>query len=108
MVLFMPAIKHTLAISTFVLILVAACGQGEPATSTVTTSQVRGHIVEVIGRNITEVDTLRVRDDAGREFTFTTEGYVGITPSHLKEHQLFGQSVLVSYVEKGTGWWQLV
>ena len=28
---------------------------------------------------------------------------MGFTPSHLKEHQLFGATVLVSYEERGDG-----
>jgi hypothetical protein len=34
-------------------------------------------------------------------WTFTTQGPVEITPSHLREHQLLGQAVLVTYVAKG-------
>ena len=63
--------------------------------------QVRGHVVEVVARSITEVETLRVRDEGGGEYVFVTEGFVGFTPSHLKEHALFGQTVLVTYREKG-------
>ena len=76
-----------------------ACGAGD--TSPGTMEQVRGMIVEVVPRNITEIETLRVRDSEGKEWVFVTEGDVGISPSHVKEHQLFGQPVLVSYVKKG-------
>ena len=60
----------------------------------------RGQVVEVVARSITEVETLRVRNKDGREYVFTTEGFVGFTPSHLREHRLFGQTVLVTYQEK--------
>ena len=60
----------------------------------------RGHVVEVVARSVTEVETLRVRDENGREYVFATEGFVGFTPSHLREHSLFGQTVLVTYQEK--------
>jgi hypothetical protein len=83
------------------LVCTLACGGSETSVSQPDTKQVRGHIIEVIPRNITEVETLRIRDDSGREMTFTSEGFVGFTPSHLKEHQLFGLSVLVLYVERG-------
>ena len=63
--------------------------------------QVRGHVVEVVARGVTEAETLRIRDADGRAWGFTTEGFIGFTPAHLREHQLFGQTVLVSYVEKG-------
>ena len=76
-----------------------ACGGG--ATPPGTKEQVRGTVVEVVSRSFTEIETLRVRDGQGKEWLFVTEGDVGISPSHLKEHQLFGQPVLVSYVKKG-------
>ena len=59
-------------------------------------------VVEVIGRNITEVETLRIRDETGEIWSFTgAEGFIGTTPSHVKEHQLLGQRVLVTYVREG-------
>ena len=63
--------------------------------------QVRGHVVEVVARSITEVETLRVRGEDGREYVFATEGFIGFTPAHLREHSLFGQTVLVTYREDG-------
>ena len=57
--------------------------------------------MEVVARNITEVDTLRLLGEDDREYRFTTEGFVGFSPSHLREHQLFGQAVIVTYVHKG-------
>ena len=64
--------------------------------------QVRGQVVNVVGRSINEVESLRIRDDAGRIWDFTgAQGFIGFTPSHVKEHQLQGLSVLVSYVREG-------
>ncbi len=65
------------------------------------TAQVRGQVVEVVARNFSELETLRIRDEQDREFIFETEGFVGFTPSHVKEHQFMGQSLLVTYVRKG-------
>ena len=83
------------------LLLGVACGAGPSTPTPEDKGQVRGRIVEVIARSITEVDTLRIRDEDGKIWTFTTEGFAGFTPSHLREHQLFGQSVLVSFVKQG-------
>ena len=59
-------------------------------------------VVEVVGRSITELDSLRIRDEAGKEWTFASdEGFVGFTPSHLREHQLMGATVVVTYVRQG-------
>lgn len=119
-----PAIKSTLAVASLLLLLTTACGgveptevaaQAEAAAEPVATTQtevtaqdevtankeVRGLILDVVARNIIEIELLTIRDDAGQEYTFTTNGFVEVTPSHLKEHQLFGQKVLVKYVEQG-------
>lgn len=88
------------------LLLAIACGGGQATVTTDapaiadTGPRVRGHILEVVARNITEIESLSVRDQNGTRWTFTTEGHAGMTPSHLREHQLFGQQVTVSYVEK--------
>ena len=64
--------------------------------------QVRGHVVDVVVRNFTEVESLRIRDETGKIWDFKgAEGFIGFTPSHVKEHQLQGLSVLVSYVREG-------
>ncbi len=83
-----------------VLFLVAAsCDDASVGTDS-GLRQVRGQVVEVVPRSITEVETLRVQDEDGREYVFVTEGFVGFTPSHLREHSLFGQTVLVTYRER--------
>ncbi len=63
--------------------------------------RIQGRVLEVVARNITEVETLRLLGEDDREYHFTSEGFVGFTPSHLREHQLFGQPVIVNYVQKG-------
>ena len=96
--------KRVLALVGLSLVLLLACGGGHtPSEVTAVEAevdQVRGRILEVVGRNITEIETLRILDEMGKEWAFTTEEFVGFTPSHLQEHQLFGQTILVSYVEK--------
>jgi hypothetical protein len=97
----MTAIKLTLGILALLLLLSTACGGGETVDDATGAKQVRGQIVEVVARNIAEIELLTIRDNTGREYTFTTEGAVEFTPSHLKEHQLLGQSALIKYVEQG-------
>ena len=89
------------------LLLAIACGGATATTDTGDATdagdagrQVRGHILEVVARNITEIERVSIRDQDGRRWTFTTEGYTGMTPAHLREHQLFGQQVVVSYIER--------
>ena len=84
------------------LTIAFSCG-GSSATDTVQSSgQVRGLVVEVVSRSITEVDSLRIRDEAEDVWTFVAdEGFIGISPSHVREHQLLGQTVLVTYESRG-------
>ena len=82
------------------LIFVVACGQPGSSVNDQVSRQVEGLIVEVVDRDIDEVEILRVRDSDGKIWTFTTEGYAGVTPAHLREHQLFGDAVTVTYQEK--------
>ena len=99
----MPALALVSILAAAVLMTAAACGgdgnlgDGGPSTNT---RQVRGQIIEVAARSIGEVETLRVRDEAGQEYVFATEGFIGFTPSHLLEHRLLGQTVLVTYREE--------
>ena len=85
-----------IAVLAAALALVTAGCAGQPR------EQVRGHVVDVVVRNFTEVESLRIRDEAGKIWDFRgAEGFIGFTPSHVKEHQLQGLSVLVSYVREG-------
>ncbi len=104
---FRHPVSRSLAVFVLLLIFGPGCGSRPPEDGNAPPLRVRGQIIEVVARNIAQVETLRIRDESGREFTFTTDqagdqsgGFVGFTPSHLKEHQLLGQTVLVSYVER--------
>ena len=91
--------KENLAAFSAVLLcalaILAACSN-EPGEL-----QVRGQVVEVVPRSFSELELLRIRDDSGREYLFETEGFVGFTPSHVREHQLLGQTLLVTYLKLG-------
>ena len=90
-----------------ILALIIACGGnspdlGSPDMDNPKGGQVRGMVLEVVGRNIVELETLRIRDETGKEWTFgAAQGFVGFSPSHLREHQLAGESVVVTYVTRG-------
>ena len=91
------------ALAAILLMLLACGGPGAAKTSSPTesTGEVRGLVVEVVGRNIAEIETLRIRATDEKVWTFTSEGPLGFSPSHLREHQLFGQVVIVSYKSRG-------
>ncbi len=97
----MGKIPRSAAIAFAVLGLMLSAGCGKYPPQDTATQQVRGQVLEVVARNFTELASLRIRDAAGQEYAFATEGFIGFTPSHVKEHQLLGQSLLVTYVERG-------
>jgi hypothetical protein len=84
------------------LALATGCG-GNAATATVEPAgEVRGLVEEVVGRNIVEIDLLRIRDESGRIWSFGAgEGFIGFSPSHLRAHQLLGETVQVTYETRG-------
>ena len=94
-------------IAASLLLLLLACGGVDAIAPTAspdsgaTTGQVEGLVVEVVGRNIAELETLRIRTSDEQVWTFTSEGPLRVSPSHLREHQLFGQKVAVTYVRRG-------
>ena len=88
----LPALGLGLAVVA--LALSASCNGKEKVEN------VRGIVVEVIGRNLLEVETLKVRSQDGKTWTFTTEGPLPFTASHLREHQLFGQTVQVFFTKR--------
>ena len=89
-----------------ILALIISCGGNSPDLDKPDLinqegGQVRGMVLEVVGRNIVELETLRIRDESGKEWTFgADQGFIGLSPSHLREHQLAGESVLVTYVTR--------
>ena len=91
--------------ATFLMLL--ACGAGDDTGAAAASNpgeasgKVEGIVVEVVGRNIVELETLRIRTSDEQVWTFTSEGPLRFSPSHLREHQLFGQKVAVTYVRRG-------
>ena len=75
------------------LLIVAACGGGGEKVVT-------GLVVEAVERNLAEIELLRVRDGDGRVWEFSTQGSVGMTAAHLRQHQVLGEKVTVTYNEE--------
>ncbi len=71
-------------------LLVAACGDS--------VSEMRGLITEVQAASLTEVESFTLQEEGtGKLWTFTAEGFIGFTPSHIRQHMLEGQMVVVRY-----------
>ena len=77
------------------LLLVAAACRGD------SDKQMAGLVLEAVERNLVEIELLRVRDEDGRVWEFTTEGNVGISAAHLRQHLLLGERVSVTYRREG-------
>ena len=83
------------------LVIFAGCG-GEPplgAAEPAVMLEVRGLLVEVRADSLTKVDSLTIRDGEGNLRTFKVEGFLGFTPSHLREHRALALPITVRYIE---------
>ena len=76
--------------------LVACGGGGSLGT-------VQGFVTAVQAWSITEIESLSVRDDAGKTWMFTTEGPLEPFPAHLNDHMLNKQQVRVVYEKQEAG-----
>ena len=64
-------------------------------------SEVEGLVTGVEERSVVEVEQFTIEDDEGRVFTFTTEGFIGFTTSHFREHMMLAEPVRVRYRKDG-------
>jgi hypothetical protein len=54
---------------------------------------VRGHIVDVVARDIGHAATITIRDLDGVSQLFDVDSAVDMTPAHLREHMMYGEPV---------------
>jgi len=81
-----------MALGAVLLLVAGACGgNGE--------KQVTGLVLAAVERNLAEIELLKVRDDNGKIWEFASEGQVGTSAAHLRQHQIGGERVLVTYRE---------
>ena len=60
----------------------------------------RGVVVEAVDRNLAEIESLTIRDEDGREWTFATTEALEKNGAHLRLHQVLGQTIEVRYEER--------
>ena len=76
----------------------AGCGGAPAADGEGPWESVRGLVVQVEARSLTELEFLDVEDDTGFVWRFRPGiSYRGFTPSHLREHMVQGLPVTVVY-----------
>ena len=85
-------VSMAMAAGAAILLIGLACGDGRDKTVT-------GLVIEAVERDLVEIELLRVRDSDGRLWEFSTDGSVGISASHLRQHQMLGEGVVVTYRE---------
>ena len=95
------------------LVLLAGCGgeqsngngHGDGDTLFPKLPRVTGHIdlVDANPENPRHFRTLRVTDGDGKRWEFRSEGWVGVSVGHLKDHQIQGAVVTVWYEEQADG-----
>ena len=83
----------TLILLATAIVLTMACGGGK--------RMVRGVVVEVEARSISEVVLLIVKEEGSEKvWTFQADGPVGFTPSHIRQHMMQGQAVTLRFLER--------
>ncbi len=84
---------NALFILVMALLFSLSCGEG--------LSEVEGLVTSVEARSVVELERFTIEDEEGRVFTFTTEGFIGFTPSHFREHMVLAEPVRVRYRKDG-------
>ena len=82
-----------------------AGGHGDGDTLFPKLPKVTGHIdrVDANPENLRHFSTLHVTDADGRRWQFRSEGWVGVSVGHLKDHQIQGTPITVWYERLGDG-----
>lgn len=67
------------------------------------TQSIRGQVLQVDARSLLELEALELLDGNGVAWRFEGRGIAipGFAPSHLNEHKLLGQPVVVFYQREG-------
>ena len=100
------------AVAMAVLAIMAGCngappsgGHGDLDYLFPKLSKVTGHIDGVAAdpENPRYFRILRITDDQGGHWEFQSEGWVGVSVGHLKDHQIQGTPVTVAYEQRPGG-----
>ena len=80
---------------------VVACGSADgTAREDAEIPSVSGVVLEVTAKSLSQIDVLTIQDDTGVTREFHGGTYVGISPSHVREHMLQGLRLTVWYREE--------
>ena len=79
----------------------SSIGDSSIGDSSIGGSTVRGLVVGLESKSLTNLYSITLMDQSNREWYFIARGYQGFSPSHLKQHMLLGDPVLVVFHEDG-------
>ncbi|MBO54176.1 MAG: hypothetical protein CL886_00790 [Dehalococcoidia bacterium] len=82
------------------LLVTASCITNNLEDASETIQEVRGQVLEVTPRNVSQFETLKIQAQDGQIYQFKSDTFTGFTPAHIKEHQLFGQTLLVRFISR--------
>jgi hypothetical protein len=85
----------------FIFIIALSSGCAISKSQNNQQSFLEGRVTNIIPRNISEIEILEIQTDDNQIYKFGTTGFTGFTPSHIKEHQVTGQSIKVYYERSG-------
>ncbi len=93
------------ALSILSMAVLTGCRpEGNASTATAqTTGTVTGTVVTAEGSGVTDLQSLEVRDAGGKVWSFAASGFVGETPSHLKQHMITRVPIVVTYERQQDG-----
>lgn len=91
-------IRRGIAIGTIILALVAI---GAGVSLLVRPPIIRGHVIDVVARDIGHAATVTIRDLDGIDHVLDVDGTVDMSPGHLREHMLYGEPVSATLASRG-------
>ena len=105
--------KAATVLGLIVSVSLLACGEPPPATGGhgdgdalfPKLPRVTGHIdaVDANPENLRHFRSLQITDGSGTSWRFESEGWVGVSVGHLKDHQIQGTPVTVWYEKRPNG-----
>ena len=90
-------IRRGVAVGTAIVSLVAI---GAGVSLIIRPPTIRGHVIDVVARDIGHAATVTIRDLDGVDHLLDVDIEVDMSPGHLREHMLFGEPVTVTLARR--------
>ena len=81
------------------LLIFTSCTQSDQAQNE---KIIEGYVTNVSAANLLTVDWFEIETNSGELMRFEVKGSIGsFTPSHMRQHMLIGDPVVITYYENG-------